>query len=241
MAKAKSKAKKKAKTKPPVKARVKTKKAKKPAPVKKAAKRKPAASKPRAAAPAKPRGVSPIPAGHHALTPHLVVKGGMAAIDFYKRAFGAVEQGVMPGPDGQSVMHAELTIGDSFFYLCDEFPMLDVKAPPSAGGTTCTMHLYVTNADTAFAKAVEAGAKVAMPLQDMFWGDRYGKLVDPFGHSWSIATHKEDLTPEQVQERAAAAFSGPPPGAECSSSSAPAEAPAAAEESASPAEEPAPV
>jgi uncharacterized glyoxalase superfamily protein PhnB len=224
MAKAKSKTKTKTKTKAkakPTKARAKAKPAKKSAPVKKAAARK---TKPAA----RPKGVSPIPEGHHTLTPHLVVKGGMAAIDFYKRAFGAVEAGVMPGPDGQSVMHGELKIGDSMIYLCDEFPMMDTKSPESAGTTTTTIHMYVPDADAAFARAVEAGAKVAMPLMDAFWGDRYGKLTDPFGHSWSIATHKEDLTPEQIGERAAAFFSGPPPGAECPSNGAPVEAPAPA-------------
>jgi uncharacterized glyoxalase superfamily protein PhnB len=118
----------------------------------------------------------------------------------------------MPSPDG-AIMHAELRIGDSMLYLCDEFPGMEVRSPQSMGGTSTTIHLYVPDVDAAFNKAVAAGAKVIMPLMDMFWGDRYGKLADPFGHSWSLATHKEDLTPEQMQARHAEAFSNmPPPG-----------------------------
>jgi uncharacterized glyoxalase superfamily protein PhnB len=152
----------------------------------------------------------PIPAGHHTITPHLVIKGAAEAIDFYKRAFGAQELSRMPfpGPDGQvTVGHAELQIGDSRLFLADEFPSMGVVGP--SGSSPVTIHLYVPDADSSFARAVGAGAKVAMPLADMFWGDRYGKLVDPFGHHWSIAEHLEDLTPEQMQERMAAAMSKP--------------------------------
>jgi PhnB protein len=152
----------------------------------------------------------PIPAGHHAITPHLVIKGASEAIEFYKRAFGAEEHCRMPfpGPDGQvRVGHAELQIGSSRLYLADECPEYGSTGPN--GSSPVTIHLYVTDADAAFSRAVEAGATVKMPLADMFWGDRYGKVVDPFGHHWSIAEHLEDLTPEQMQERMAAAFGEP--------------------------------
>jgi PhnB protein len=154
----------------------------------------------------------PIPEGHHTITPHLIVKGASEAIDFYKRAFGAEELGrmPMPGPDGTTRLgHAELQIGDSRLFLADDFPEYGSNGPQ--GGSAVTIHLYVTDADTVFNRAVEAGATVAMPLADMFWGDRYGKLVDPFGHHWSIATHLEDLTIEQMGERMAAAFGGAAP------------------------------
>jgi uncharacterized glyoxalase superfamily protein PhnB len=154
----------------------------------------------------------PIPDGHHSITPHLVVKGASEAIAFYTRAFGAEELSRMPfpGPDGEpKVGHAELRIGDSRLFLADEFPKQGVLGPQ--GGSPVTIHLYVTDADAVFARAVEAGATVAMPLADMFWGDRYGKVVDPFGHHWSIAEHLEDLTPEQMRERMAAMFGGKEP------------------------------
>jgi uncharacterized glyoxalase superfamily protein PhnB len=153
----------------------------------------------------------PIPAGYHAITPHLVVKGASEAIEFYKRAFGATELCRMPfpGQDGQvKVGHAELQFGDSKVFLADEFPEQGGLGPQ--GNSPVTIHLYVTDANAAFDQAVEAGATVIMPLADMFWGDRYGKLVDPFGHHWSIAEHLEDPTPEQMQERMAAMFSGQP-------------------------------
>jgi PhnB protein len=150
----------------------------------------------------------PIPDGHHTITPHLVINGASEAIEFYKRAFGAEEISRMPfpGPDGTMKLgHAELQIGDSRLYLADEFPDY-CSVGPSNGSSPVTIHLYVTDADAVFNRAVEAGAKVTMPLADMFWGDRYGKLVDPFGHHWSIAEHLEDLTPEQMEERMQAAF-----------------------------------
>jgi len=152
----------------------------------------------------------PVPDWKHTITPHLVVKGASEAIEFYKRAFGAEELMRMPfpGPDGQVKLgHASLQIGDSRLYLADEFPEHGSTGPN--GHSPVTIHLYVTDADATFAQAVEAGAKVTMPLADMFWGDRFGKVVDPFGHHWSIAAHLEDLTPEQMQERMAAAFEGP--------------------------------
>lgn len=152
----------------------------------------------------------PIPAGRHAITPHLVIKGASEAIEFYKKAFGAEELYRMPFPNPDGTMklgHAELRIGDSRLFLADEFP--DHGSVGPSGGSPVTIHLYVTDVDAAFARAVEAGATASMPPADMFWGDRYGKLVDPFGHHWSIAEHIEDLTPEQVEERMAAFAGGP--------------------------------
>ena len=150
--------------------------------------------------------ISPIPEGFHTLTPYLVIKGASEAIEFYKRAFGAQEKVRMPGPDGKSVMHAELKIGDSPLMLADEFPDMGSLGPHGIGGTSVVIHVYVDDADAVFNQAVAAGAQVKMPLQDMFWGDRYGQLTDPFGHRWSVATHKEDLTPEEMGKRAQAAF-----------------------------------
>lgn len=152
--------------------------------------------------------VSPIPCGFHSVTPHLVVKGAGAAIDFYKQAFGAEELFRMPGPDGQSVMHAEIKIGDSVVMLADEWPGMETQAPSSLKGTTVVIGLYVRDTDAAFNQAVAAGASPLMPPADMFWGDRYAKVQDPFGHSWSIATHKEDVPPDEMAKRAAAAFGG---------------------------------
>ena len=148
-----------------------------------------------------------IPDGFHTLTPHLVVKGASKAIDFYKKAFGAQEIKRMPGPDGKSILHADLKIGDSHVFLVDEFPDMNARGPETVGGSPVSIHIYVEDADAAFERAVAAGAEVKMPLADQFWGDRYGVLTDPFGHVWSIATHKEDLTPEQIGKRAQAAFS----------------------------------
>jgi PhnB protein len=152
----------------------------------------------------------PIPAGHHTITPHLIIKGASDAIEFYKRAFGAEELSRMPfpGPDGVKIGHAALRIGDSTIFLADEFPQQGGFGP--GDHSPVTLHLYVTDANASFDRAVKAGAKVAMPLADMFWGDRYGKLVDPFGHHWSIAEHLEDLTPEEMEKRMGAAMSGPP-------------------------------
>ena len=151
----------------------------------------------------------PIPAGHHTITPHLVIKGAPEAIAFYIKAFGAEElcRMPMPGPDGtMKIGHAELKIGDSRLFLADEFPDYG-SVGPQGPSSPVVIHLYVEDADAAFNQAVAAGATVTMPVMDMFWGDRYGKLVDPFGHHWSIAEHLEDLTPEQMMERMAAAMS----------------------------------
>jgi uncharacterized glyoxalase superfamily protein PhnB len=148
-----------------------------------------------------------VPDGFHRLTPHLVVANAAAAIEFYKKAFGAVELRRMPGPDGKSVMHADLQIGDSHLFLNDEFPQMGALGPKALKGTPVTLHLYVQDADAQWKQAVAAGAEVVMPLADQFWGDRYGILRDPFGHMWSIGSHMEDLTPEEMMKRAGAAFS----------------------------------
>ena len=141
--------------------------------------------------------VKPIPEGYHTLTPYMTVRDAARAIEFYKQAFGAVEKGVMKGSDGK-VMHAELRIGDSIVMLADEFPEYGSMAP-SKGGSGTGLHIYTEDVDSAFDRAVKAGASVEMPVTDMFWGDRYGKLVDPFGHKWSIATHKRDMSVEEMK------------------------------------------
>ena len=150
-----------------------------------------------------PSTVKPIPEGHHAVTPYLSVKGAASAIDFYKKAFGATEVMRMPQPDGR-IGHAELTIGDSRVMLADEFPDMNFRGPHSIGGTPVHLHLYVNDVDAVVAQAVAAGAKVLRPVQDQFYGDRTGSLSDPYGHVWHVATHKEDLTPEELRRRAAA-------------------------------------
>ena len=147
-----------------------------------------------------------IPEGMHTVTPHLVIRGAAQAIEFYKQAFGAEELMRMTAPDGKSVIHAELRIGDSIIFLADESPGMGCRAPESLGGTTTTLNLYVDAVDAAFERAVKAGSKVTMPVADMFWGDRYGMLTDPFGHSWAMATHKEDLTTQEMEERAKAFY-----------------------------------
>jgi len=143
--------------------------------------------------------VQPIPDGYHTLTPYLTVRDAVRAIEFYKQAFGAQERGVMKGPDGK-VMHAELKIGDSIIMLGDEFPEFGALSPLSTGGTGMGLHIYVDGVDAAFDRAVTAGAKVDMPVMDQFWGDRYGKLTDPFGHKWSIATHTKDLSMDEMKK-----------------------------------------
>jgi PhnB protein len=140
-----------------------------------------------------------IPEGMHTITPHLVCDGAADAIDFYVKAFGAIEVSRLPGPNGR-LMHGAVRIGDSSLMLVDEMPEWGALGPRALKGTPVTIHLYVEDVDAAVAKAAAAGAKITMPVTDMFWGDRYGQLEDPFGHRWSIATHTRDLTPDEIQQ-----------------------------------------
>ena len=147
--------------------------------------------------------VKPIPEGMHSLTPHLVCDGAAKAIEFYKAAFGAREEMRMPMPDGR-LMHAMLRIGGSALMLVDEMPQMGALGPKALKGSPVTIHLMVEDVDATMAQAQRAGATVTMPPQDMFWGDRYGQLTDPFGHRWSVATHLQDLTPDQIMKNLAA-------------------------------------
>jgi PhnB protein len=149
---------------------------------------------------------NPVPKGFHTVTPSLIVRGAAEAIEFYKKALGAEELMRMTGPDGK-IGHAELKIGDSVIFISDEFPNMGVaRSPQSLGGCTGTLNLYVPDVDATFKQAVSAGGKTTMPVADMFWGDRYGTFSDPFGHHWGLGTHKEDLTAEEVEERAKAFY-----------------------------------
>lgn len=141
--------------------------------------------------------VQPAPEGMHTLTPHIVCAGAAEAIDFYKKAFGATELMRMPGPDGK-LMHASMKIGDSILMLVDEMPQWGALGPLARKGSSVTLHLAVPNVDEVFAQAVAAGATVKMPPADMFWGDRYGVVIDPFGHEWAIATRIRDMTPDEM-------------------------------------------
>ena len=145
--------------------------------------------------------VKEIPKGFHSVTAGLTVSDGARAIDFYKRAFGAEELFRMEAPNGK-IGHAEIKIGDSIIMLSDEMPQGCCRSPQALGGTAVNIFLYVKDVDKFFSQAVAAGAEVAMPLNDMFWGDRFGQVRDPFGHSWSLATHKEDVPPEELSRRA---------------------------------------
>jgi len=145
---------------------------------------------------------APVPEDFHTITPHLVVQGVAAAIDWYTRAFGAHELLRNAAPDGTSIMHSELLLGDSRFFVVDEFPG-SMVSPKSLGGTPVTLHLYVPDVDALFQRAIDAGATVLMEVADQFWGDRFGMLTDPFGHRWSIASRIEDLSPRALQDRAA--------------------------------------
>jgi PhnB protein len=147
-----------------------------------------------------PNQVQPIPQGYHSVTPYLTVSDAARAIDFYGRAFGAKEIMRMDGPPGK-IAHAELKIGNSTIMLSDEMPGGGCRSPKSLGGTTVNIFLYVEKVDTVFKQAESAGARVDMPPADMFGGDRYGKLTDPFGHSWSVATHQEDVAPDEMKKR----------------------------------------
>ena len=141
----------------------------------------------------------PIPEGMRTVTPHLICAGAAQAIEFYKKAFGAVETARLPGPQGK-IMHAMLRIGDSALMLVDEMPEWGALGPKALKGSPVTIHLYVDDVDAFAARAVKAGAKMTMPVEDMFWGDRYGKLEDPFGHRWSIATHLREVSTEEMQQ-----------------------------------------
>ena len=141
----------------------------------------------------------PIPAGYHSVTPAIVVRDAAAAIDFYKKAFGAEEIDRMAGPDG-SIMHAEIRIGDSILMLGEENEQWGTKSPLSLNGVHGSLHIYVEDADAAFSRALEAGATVRYPLEDAFWGDRYGKVTDPFGHEWGLATRVKDMTKAEMEK-----------------------------------------
>ena len=148
----------------------------------------------------------PIPAGYRTVTPALVISNAPRAVAFYQEAFGAEVVFQMYMPDGKTLMHAELRLGDSMIMLGEEAKAWGALSPYTLEGSPVTLHLYVPDVDAAWDRAVRAGCKVATPLENMFWGDRYGKLTDPFGHTWALATHLEDLTPEEIQRRAAEAF-----------------------------------
>jgi len=177
---------------------------------KKKAAKKPAARKaaPKAKA-AAPKKAVPVPAGYHTVTPYLVCRGAANAIEFYKKAFGAKQKMIMSGPDGK-VMHAEIRIGDSSVMLGDEMPQMGATAPQTIGGTAGSLFIYVKDVDKAFAQAIAAGATTEMPPTNMFWGDRYCKLADPFGHKWSMATHIEDVSPKEMARRGAAEMAKQP-------------------------------
>ena len=142
--------------------------------------------------------VKPIPDGYHTVTPYIIVKGCAAAIDWYKRAFGAEEHDRCPMPDGR-IGHAEIQIGDSRLMLADEFPEMNAKSPTSLGGTPFGICLYVLDSDASFQRAVAAGATVERPIADQFYGDRSGTIIDPYGHKWTISTHKRDVTKEEIE------------------------------------------
>jgi PhnB protein len=171
---------------------MKKKSSKKPA--KKAAKKSAKAKK------AAPKKVSFVPKGYFTATPYLHIRAADQAIEFYKKAFGAKVKALMPGPDGK-IMHAEILVGNSHIMMGEENADMGMKSPQSLGGSASGVMLYVPNVDKMFAAAVAAGATVEQPVMDQFWGDRYGKLVDPFGHKWAIATHIEDMTPKEMKRR----------------------------------------
>ena len=151
--------------------------------------------------------VRPVPEGMHTLTPHIVCADASAAIDFYVQAFGAVEVSRLPGRGGK-LMHGAVRIGDSMLMLTDEFPEWGSLGPLALEGSPVVLHLYVPDVDASIEQAVAAGCRVTMPVADMFWGDRYGQVVDPFGHRWSIATHTRDLSPDDIQQAMAQMGSG---------------------------------
>jgi PhnB protein len=144
--------------------------------------------------------VKPVPEGYHTVTPYLAVENASAAIDFYRRAFGAKERARISGP-GDTIMHAELEVGDSLVMLSDPFPQASTTPPKELGGTSASVFMYVEDIDAVYRQAIDAGATSLMEPDDMFWGDRFGSVQDPFGHSWTIATHIEDLEPEEMRRR----------------------------------------
>ena len=144
--------------------------------------------------------VKPVPEGFHTVTPYLIVRGASKAIDFYKKAIGAEERFRLPGRGGE-LMHAEIQVGDSVIMLTDENPSMGAQSPQALNGSPASLMLYVSDVDTAIKKATDAGATVVMPPTDMFWGDRMGRIADPFGHQWSIATHIEDVPPDEIERR----------------------------------------
>ncbi len=148
-----------------------------------------------------------IPEGYHSGTPMLTFKDARKAIDFYKKALGAVERYAMPGPDGKGVMHAEIQIGDSIFMMGEECAQMPGKSAETLGGSPVSFYIYLENVDEAFKKATTAGAQTKMAVDDMFWGDRVGTVQDPFGYSWSLATHVKDMTAKEIEEAAKVAFS----------------------------------
>jgi PhnB protein len=150
--------------------------------------------------------IKAIPEGYQSLTPMFIFKDAGKAIDFYKRAFGAEERFVMPGPDGKGVMHAEVRIGTSIIMMGEENSDCPGKSAETTGGSPVSFYIYLENVDAAFTRAVESGARIQMPVEDMFWGDRMGTVLDPFGYSWSLASHTRDLTPEEIQKGAQAMF-----------------------------------
>lgn len=149
----------------------------------------------------KDKQVLPVPKGYHSLTPYLSIKGAAAAMDFYKRAFGAQELECLMVPDGKKIMHAEMKIGDSILMISDDFFDTPAPDPKAVKANICDLHLYVPDVDAVYDRAIKAGAISKMPVSDMFWGDRYGSLIDPFGLIWSISSHKEDLTKEEMTRR----------------------------------------
>lgn len=147
--------------------------------------------------------IQPIPDGYHSVTPYLIINGAAKAIDFYQRAFGARERMRLPGP-GDIVMHAEIEVGGSVIMLADECPQMNALSPQTLGGTPVLLHLYVPDADAMFAAAVAAGAQVEQPMENKFYGDRSGSVIDPFGHRWTLSTHVEEVSPEEIGRRIAA-------------------------------------
>jgi len=171
-------------------------------------------ARPRAVAAAKPKmkaGPLPVPAGYHTITPYLIVKSASSAIEYYRKAFGAKELLRMSGPGG-STMHAEIKIGDSPVMMADEAPGMGYRAPQSPGGTPVSILIYLPGVDAIFERAIAAGGTVMKPVQDQFYGDRSGTLIDPFGHVWTIATHIEDVAPEEMERRMQAMMQGQPAG-----------------------------